>query len=441
MDQVFDSSNFISDVVWQGGLKNDSRFVSNGADYMLVYACSDQLALSGARWREKKRGLEAARRVAASIWADTLDADEATRRYKEWLRGDGRTVCDAGISRYDQIDDTGRVFNADRDLSWPGGGGPRYAVLHPQTGLPVKIPSGGWRLQESRMKEEVAAGRVAFGLDESKIPRGKSYLADLDSQVVTSVFEVVRTRAGQHLQRVLGEKRFPNPKDHEVLMRWLRLSADRDSLVLDFFGGSGTTAEAVMRLNAEDGGTRRCILVTNNEVAAVAAKKLRKDGARPGDPEWEATGVYEYVAKPRIETVATGQGPDGSTYSEGLEQNVEFFDLTYEAPLRVSTNREFAKIAPLLWMRAGSQGRRIDELEAGWDVADTYGVIEDLDRSEPFLKAVTEGGEAVVMAFVITDEDRLFQTICRELPDHVEPVRLYEAYLRNFEIESGRSSR
>ena len=104
-------------------------------------------------------------------------------------------------------------------------------------------------------------------------------------------------------------------------------------------------------------------------------------------------GVYEYVTKPRIETVATGIRPDGSTYSEGLEQNVEFFTLTYEAPLRVSSNREFAKVAPLLWMRAGSRGRRIDDISAGWDVADSYGVLADLDQTEPFLKAVAEGGD------------------------------------------------
>lgn len=75
-----------------------------------------------------------------------------------------------------------------------------------------------------------------------------------------------------------------------------------------------------------------------------------------------------------------------------------------------------------------------------WDVADTYGVIADLDHSESFLKAVAEAGDAVQMAFIVTDEDRLFTTLCRDLPDHVEPVRLYEAYLRNFEIESGRGS-
>jgi adenine-specific DNA-methyltransferase len=120
--------------------------------------------------------------------------------------------------------------------------------------------------------------------------------------------------------------------------------------------------------------------------------------------------------------------------------NVEFFSLTYEAPLRVSSNREFAKIAPLLWLRAGSRGRRIDNISGGWDVADVYGVIADLDESEVFLKAIVEN-EQVAMAFIVTDEDKLFEALVAGLPDHVEPVRLYEAYLRNFEIEAGRAAR
>jgi adenine-specific DNA-methyltransferase len=294
------------------------------------------------------------------------------------------------------------------------------------------------------MLANVEAGLVLFGPDHTITATYKQYLEEFATQTPLPSFRKDRRSATLHLQKVLGDKRFPFPKDHEVLMRWIRMVARPDSLVLDFFGGSGSTTEAVMQLNEEDGGTRRCILVTNNEAAAGDAKRLRKAGKRPGDPEWEATGVYEYVAKPRISTIATGVRPDGSTYSEGLEQNVEFFTLTYEAPLRVSSHREFSQIAPLLWMKAGSQGRRIDDVDAGWDVADTYGVLANLDQAEAFLKAIAEReaeGAEIRMAFVVTDDDRLFTSVCRDLPEHVEAVRLYEAYLRNFEIEAGRSTR
>ena len=123
--------------------------------------------------------------------------------------------------------------------------------------------------------------------------------------------------------------------------------------------------------------------------------------------------------------------------SEGFEENVEFFTLTHESPWRVARNRDFAAIAPLLWLRAGSQGRRIEVLTDGWGVADTYGVLEDLDQTGPFLAQLGEV-ESVRVAFVVTNDDRRFQMVCAELPDRVEPVRLYESYLRNFEINTGR---
>ena len=206
-----------------------------------------------------------------------------------------------------------------------------------------------------------------------------------------------------------------------------------------------------MRLNKQDGGRRQSISVTNNEVAADEQRDLRAKQLRPGDPDWEALGICEHITKPRIKAAITGTTTSGQPINgdykftdafpmaDGFEENVEFFTLTYEAPLRVASNREFAKIAPLLWIRAGSRGRRIDNISAGWDVADAYGVLADLDYTEDFLKAVAANEDARV-AYVATDEDRLFESVAQELPDHVEPVRLYEAYLRNFEIESGRGA-
>jgi adenine-specific DNA-methyltransferase len=126
--------------------------------------------------------------------------------------------------------------------------------------------------------------------------------------------------------------------------------------------------------------------------------------------------------------------------SEGFEENAEFFTLTYEAPMRVQSNREFSRIAPFLWLRAGSRGRRIDSLANGWDVTDTYGVLEDLDSTEEFLEAMNSTPAARI-AYIVTDEDRLFEAVTRDLPNGVEPVRLYQSYLSNFEIEAMRRVR
>ena len=205
-----------------------------------------------------------------------------------------------------------------------------------------------------------------------------------------------------------------------------------------------------MRLNRQDGGRRQCISVTNNEVAADEQSSLRKSGLRPGDPDWEKWGICDYITKPRIAAAITGKTPDGDPIegdykftdefpmAEGFEENAEFFTLTYETPVSVSHNRAFARVAPLLWMRAGSEGRRIDAISAdGWEVADTYGLLTDLDKATAFCKAVEAKG-AIRIAYIVTDDDRRFQAVTRHLPDAVEPVRLYESYLTNFRFSMGR---
>lgn len=254
------------------------------------------------------------------------------------------------------------------------------------------------------------------------------------------------------LKSLIGERNFPFPKSLHAVEDCLRLFiADKpDAVILDFFAGSGTTAHAVMRLNRQDGGRRQCISVTNNEVAAEEQMTLRKAELRPGDADWEKRGICDYITKPRIAVAIAGKTPEGRDIegdykftdefpmAEGFEENAEFFTLTYETPVAVSHNRAFAHIAPLLWMRAGSEGRRINTVSAdGWEVADTYGLLADLDEAAPFCNAVEAKG-TIRIAYIVTDDDRRFQSVARHLPGSVEPVRLYESYLTNFRFSMGR---
>ena len=253
------------------------------------------------------------------------------------------------------------------------------------------------------------------------------------------------------LSKFLPGRKFPFPKSLYAVEDALRFFVKRkpNAVILDFFAGSGTTTHAVMRLNKQDGGRRTCILVTNNEVSVSEQAALRRRGLRPGDPEWEAQGICEYFTKPRLTAAVTGKTLEGSPISgsykftdefpiaAGFDENVEFFTMTYEAPRPVAHNRAFSTIAPLLWLKAGSEGRRIDTARDDFDIADTYAVLFDLDSSKDFLAAVTKARK-VGMAFIVTDDDRGFQTVCGELPSRVEGVRLYESYLMNFTINAGR---
>lgn len=294
LDQVFGAQNFISDVVWQGGRKNDSRYVSNGADYMLVYAKNEtRLGELGVRWREPKVGLDTALSRAASIWSARQSDDDASSQWKAWLKSKKAAgeITDS-VARYDQLEPgTGRPMNTYGNITWPGRGGPIYEVLHPTTRKPVTLPTTGWRFQKDEMDRRIAAGQIWFGADETAIPRGISFLDEMNEQVAISVFEQDRKAASTDMRNLMGEIVFENPKDRRVLARWFRLvtGGAKDAVILDFFAGSGSTGHAVMDLNAADGGNRRYILVQLDEavdhpdhdtIASVARERLRRAGAQ-----------------------------------------------------------------------------------------------------------------------------------------------------------------
>lgn len=253
------------------------------------------------------------------------------------------------------------------------------------------------------------------------------------------------------LKRMVPGRRFPYPKSLYAVEDCLRfvLAKKHHAVVVDFFSGSGTTAHAVMRLNKQDGGRRQCISVTNNEVAADEQKALREQGLRPGDPDWEKHGICDYITKPRVAAAITGKTPAGEPIkgdykftdefpmADGFEENAEFFTLTYEAKSAVNHNLAYERIAPILWLRAGGQGRRIDKLPSeGWAVADTYGLLTEVDQATPFIDAVSTAN-GLRIAYIVTDDDRRFQAIAKRLPHRVEPVRLYESYLSNFSFANG----
>lgn len=305
-------------------------------------------------------------------------------------------------------------------------------------------------------KRRISAGEIeVLGNDEAGAlvlrHREGAYRVTRPRTVWSSPAHDAGLYGSQLLSALTPGRRFPFPKALYAVEDALRffIKNKRQAVILDFFSGSGTTAHAVMRLNRQDAGRRQCISVTNNEVAADEQRALLEKGLRPGDPDWEKWGICDYITKPRVQAAITGRTQDGDAIkgdykftdefpmAEGFNENAEFFTLTYETPVSVNHNRAFARIAPLLWLRAGSWGRRIDKLpEAGWEMADAYGLLTEVDRAASFVKALGKAKQLRV-AYIVTDDDRRFQAIARRLPEGVEPVRLYESYLTNFSFANG----
>lgn len=318
-----------------------------------------------------------------------------------------------------------------------------------------KRNSWGVSYLSEQVRDELGSGLIEIvGHDDNGV--ADVVYVDSASRRTRTVWHRSQHDAGAHgsdlLTTMLPGRKFPFPKSLYAVEDAIRVAVGGkpDAVVLDFFAGSGTTAHAVMRLNKQDGGRRRSISVTNNEVSAEEQKSLAKQGMRQGDPKWEALGICDYITKPRISAAVTGRTPGGDPLKgeykfvdefpldEGFEENVEFFTLTYENPAVVEVNLAFERIAPLLWIRAGSRGRIIAARKEDFDATDTYAVLFSVDAAEPFLSEVAAAA-GLRLAYIVTDDEPQFQAIAGQLPDGVKPVRLYESYLRTFEINNGRA--
>ena len=253
-----------------------------------------------------------------------------------------------------------------------------------------------------------------------------------------------------------------------------------NALIVDFFAGSGTTLHAVNLLNAEDGGHRRCVCVTNNEISADEQKSFVKRGLRPGDDEWEAHGIARYVTWPRTKCTIEGVNVNGNslegdyscpiesydeidgdvTYhktgkkirgkvykkikkpsypelsklkmSDGFKANAIFFDLTYESVWPIRLDNAFDAIAPILWMQAGCNGPIIHRVGKSYLTTDYYGVLFDYGQASKFVDAIKKHPN-IKTAFVVTDDQRRYSNMCRRLPG-IKVHRLYETFLKTFEI-------
>lgn len=245
-DEIFGAKNFIAELIWSGGRKNDSKYISVSHEYILCYfRNSDFIKENKIVWREKKQGLEDIYGEYARLKKiHGADIQTIEKGLKAWYKAlpDGHPAKDH--SHYCRVDEKG-IFFAD-NISWPGGGGPKYQVLHPITQKPVSIPSRGWLVNQKTMQEWIEQDKVLFGETEKSVPTIKAYLRDREYAVPYSVLYKDGRAASKRLATLMGDKVFENPKDEEVIQRIIEFcGVSDDDIVLDFFSGSGTTAHSV----------------------------------------------------------------------------------------------------------------------------------------------------------------------------------------------------
>ncbi|MBJ6611341.1 MAG: site-specific DNA-methyltransferase [Candidatus Thiothrix moscowensis] len=253
----------------------------------------------------------------------------------------------------------------------------------------------------------------------------------------------------------LPDRKFPYPKSLYAVEDTLRffVANKPNALILDFFAGSGTTAHAVMRLNRQDDGCRRAILVTNNEVSAEEQKSLQEQGLYPGHPDWEKYGICQHITLPRLAAAITGKTPqsepvkgdykftDEFPMEDGFAANLEYFRLDFLDKNQVALGRQFREILPILWLKAGAIGTR-PEIPANQPIpavlipAQTpFAVLVEESHFATFLEQV-EARPDLTHVFLVTDSEEAFQEMAAQL-NVPNIMQLYRDYLENFVINKG----
>jgi len=304
LNDVFREENFLTDIIWQGGGKNDQKYFSISHEYIQLFL-KNKLFMDSTdiRWLERKENIDLIYATFEKIkkqFPNDMKMQEKT--LKDWYKSlpDGEPA--KRQKHFNRVEARG-IFFPD-NISKPENGY-YYDVIHPVTGKPCKKPKGGWRFVEETMKQQLADNRVFFGKDETTVPCRKSFLKETEYESPSTVIYLDNRVSTTLIKNLFNNKKvFNNPKYYLLIGRLLRLIGDTESVFMDAFAGSGTTGHAVIYLNREDNGNRKYILC-------------------------EMAEYFNSVTKPRMEKVIYSEDwKDGKPVSrKGISQCFKYIRL------------------------------------------------------------------------------------------------------------------
>ncbi len=308
-DDIFGEENFVIDIIWNSRKSVSSdAIVSLNHNHTLVYAKN----LSLLREQVKKNGK----------FKLPIDEDKFSNPDND-LRGSW-------------VADPFEAAGVRKNLS--------YGIKNPNTSevfYPVK--GRHWAVLEEEYFKLLKEGKIIFGKNGKGKPSRKRFLREAKEKGSTpkSIWDDVGTTTNgtQELEDMFGEKVFNNPKPVSLIKRIIELGTNKQSIVLDFFAGSGTTGHAVLRANKDDDGNRKFILCTNNELTKEKEAELNKKGFKKGDAEFEKEGICQKVCYPRISKAIKGYVSINKEKIEGLGGNLKYFKTDFVEAEQTDKNK------------------------------------------------------------------------------------------------------
>ena len=466
----------VSSVINSAGVTRGDEF-SRSNEY-LYFIKMGAAAPASLPLNEEWRGHTKSEKKAALVWNQLMRSGTGARRidrpnmfYPLFINEEGTKIIEIGEPLLPEEDRNTIAPLPGTRVVWP---------------IRSNGEEGRWRIGRDNLISIYEKGYVRLGAFTDK-GMALTYLANGEQKKVESgVFEIIGKRedgsliegnmemerrfipgtqwdipshnatyfGSQLLNKVLGEKRFDFPKSLYAVQDTLRffVANKLDALIVDFFSGSGTTLHAINLLNAEDGGHRRCIMVTNNEVSDAEAKSLTKQGYKPGDEEWEKLGIARYVTWPRTVCSIEGHDVNGNPLkgnylgsdipmADGFKANAAYFKLGFLDKASVRVGRQFREMLPNLWMKAGCHG--VCPTLAGQKIPEYMVLPENhmaiLNDNSCYARFAEEVGNApeIETVYLVTDSDADYRSMSRGL-NVKETYQLYRDYLDNFRINSRR---
>lgn len=250
MDEIFGEENFLGRIIWHTATNNNASQISVEHEYVLGYA--KNIENQEAWLIPSEKGKLINDKYAELRKKHRKNNKTIEKHLKNWIRQQIRENPGLlnGVSHYSYVDDFGVFYPGNSANTKPGGYD--FDIIHPVTKKVCKKPEFGYRWPEKTFLEANKSGNVDWGKDETTIPRIKKRLETATEMLKSYYYEDNRKNTA-NLKKLFDNKRvFENPKSMGLLKMLFRFVIKDNDIVLDFFAGSGSTAQAVFELNREN---------------------------------------------------------------------------------------------------------------------------------------------------------------------------------------------
>lgn len=400
-DEIFGESNFIANIIWQSATDNNPRQISIEHEYIMCYCKSLE---NQGKWLIESSKAKLIESKYLELKGKYNDINDIQSELKIWIKNNESSL--KGVSHYSYVDNIGVYYPGNSSNTKPGGY--MFDIIHPITKKICKKPEFGYRWPEKTFLQAAKRGDVDWGNDENTIPKIKKRI-DTVTEMLKSYYYEDNRYWTKYMTNLMGKKVFENPKSVYLLERLIKFTTGPDSIVLDFFSGSSSTADAIMNINLQDNSECKFIMVQLPEltdekseaykagyknICEIGKERIRRAGDKIVSENKDKEGIENLDIGFKVFKLDSSNLKSWDSSIDNLEQNL----LDMESNLKQDRTNEDLLYEILL--KSGVElTAKIDEIKVGYNTL--YNI-----------------GQGALLACL---DDKITQDVIDEIPKHKSP--------------------